>query len=249
MAKLSKFLVLYLVQAACLWIGLEVSTYLQGDALKVFLQDYWLFFYAIPLLTTVLIFKEVQDAPLSALVGEIDRQCLTAYTEGQTAWRYNQLAFFFRRRWILYLLISSILVFLSLHAVFFPDLSSAVKNAVILFLAFFFFSANFFALRRRTLRSLDIGETLHQLAHQMRNEHSQLLKKLSGKEKASPEDCLRHLAEALELTKGYLRTITGEKNIELAIRIALPHQEEQGNIIYQTLSRTEGLQESTWLAE
>ncbi|RWX49975.1 hypothetical protein VU00_11754, partial [Candidatus Electrothrix marina] len=73
---------------------------------------------------------------------------------------------------------------------FFPDLSSAVKNAVILFSAFFFLGANLFALRRRTLRSLEMQENLHQLAHQMRNEHSQLLKKLTGKEKASPEDCL-----------------------------------------------------------
>jgi hypothetical protein len=37
-----------------------------------------------------------------------------------------------------------------------------------------------------------------------------------------------------------------EKNIELAVRIALPHQEEQGNIIYHILARTAGLQESTW---
>jgi hypothetical protein len=249
MAKLSKFLVLYLVQTACLWIGLEVSTYLQGDALKVFIQDYWLLFYAIPLLTTMLIFKEVEDAPLSALVGGTDQQCLTAYTEGKTAWQYNQFAFFFRRRWTLYLLISSILVFLSLHAVFFPNLSSAIKNGVTLFLAFFFFVANFFALRRRMHRLLDMQETLHQLAHQMRNEHSQLLKRLAGKEKALPEDCLRHLSEALELIKGYLQIITSEKNIELAIRIALPHHEEQGNIIYQTLTRTDGLQDSVWLTE
>ncbi|RWX51756.1 hypothetical protein VU01_10864 [Candidatus Electrothrix marina] len=249
MAKISKFFVLYLVQAVCLWIGLETSTYLQGDALKVFLQDYWLFFYAFPLLTTVLIFKEVQDAPLSALFSGPERQCLAAYSEGQSAWRYNQFAFFFRRRRALYLLISSILVFLSLHAVFFPDLSSAVKNAVILFSAFFFLGANLFALRRRTLRSLEMQENLHQLAHQMRNEHSQLLKKLTGKEKASPEDCLRYFSEILEVARGYLRTITDEKNIELAVRIALPHQEEQGNIIYQTLARTDGLQDSAWLTE
>ncbi|MCI5138173.1 MAG: hypothetical protein D3922_07100, partial [Candidatus Electrothrix sp. AR1] len=122
MAKINNFLILYLVQVACLWIGLETSTYLQGDALKVFLQDYWLFFYAFPLLTTIPIFKEVQDAPLSALFLGPERQCLAAYSEGRSAWRYNQFAFYFRRRWALYLLISSILVFLSLHAVFFPDL-------------------------------------------------------------------------------------------------------------------------------
>ena len=249
MAKISKFFVLYLVQAACLWIGLETSTYLQGDALKVFLQDYWLLFYAFPLLTTVPIFKEVQDAPLSALFWGPERQCLTAYSEGQAAWRYNQFSFFFRRRWILYLLISSLLVFLSLHAVFFPALNPALKNAVILFVAFFFLGANLFALRRRTLRSLEMQESLHQLAHTMRNEHSQLLKKLSGKEKASPEDSLRHLSETLKVTQGYLRTITAEKSIELAVRIALPHQEEQGNIIYQALARTDGVQDSAWLAE
>ncbi|MDU9048121.1 MAG: hypothetical protein Q3M30_04685 [Candidatus Electrothrix sp. Rat3] len=248
MAKMSKFLVLYLVQVACLWIGLEVSTYLQGDALKVFLQDYWLFFYAFPLLTTVLIFKDVKDAPLSALVRGPERQCLAAYSEGQSAWRYNQFPFYFHRRWALYLLISVILVFLSLHVIFFPDLSSAVKNAVILVLAFSFFAVNFFTLRRRTHRSLDMLESMHQLAHQVRNEHSQLLKKLAGKDKASPEDCLRYLSDALDMTKSFLGIITGEKNIELALRIALPHQEEQGNIIYQTLARTQGLQENTWLA-
>lgn len=95
MAKITKFLILYFVQAACLWIGLETSTYLQGDALKIFLQDYWLVFYAVPLLTTMFIFKEVQDAPLSALVRGPEQQCLAAYAEGQSAWRYNQFAFFF----------------------------------------------------------------------------------------------------------------------------------------------------------
>ncbi|CAK8714493.1 GAF domain-containing protein [Candidatus Electrothrix laxa] len=248
-AKLCKFFVLYLVQAACLWISLEVSTYLQGDALKVFLQDYWLFFYAFPLLTTALIFKEVKNAPLSALVRGPEQQCLAAYSKGQTAWQYNQFAFFFRRQWIFYLLISSVLFFLSLHAVFFPDLSSTVKNTVILVLAFSFLGVNFFTLHRRTRRFLDMQESLHQLGHQVRNEHSQLLKKLAVKGKASPEDSLRHFAETLELIKGYLWTITGEKNIELVIRVALPHQAEEGNIIYQTLARTQGLQESTWLAD
>lgn len=257
MAKISKFFVLYLAQAACLWIGLEMSTYLQGDALKVALQDYWLFFYAVPLLTTLLIFKEVQDAPLSALFLGPEQQCLTAYTQGKSAWRYNQFAFFFRRRWMLYLLVFSILVFLSLHVVFFPDLSSAVKHAVILAVAFFFFGANLFSLHRRTLGLLEMQETLHHLAHQLRNEHSQLLKKLSGKEKASPEDCLRSLSEALESAQGYLRILTKEQSIELAVRIALPHQEEQGNIVYRTLVRTDGGQDSgqhsgqdsTWLAD
>ena len=75
------------------------------------------------------------------------------------------------------------------------------------------------------------------------------MKKLTGKEKASPEDCLRYFSEILEVARGYLRTITDEKNIELAVRIALPHQEEQGNIIYQTLARTDGLQDSAWLTE
>jgi hypothetical protein len=248
-AKITTFFVLYLVQAACLWLGLEMSTYLQGDTLEVALQDYWLFFYAVPLLTTLLIFKEVQEAPLSALFWGPEQQCLTAYTQGKSAWRYNQFAFFFRRRWMLYLLVSSILVFLSLHVLFFPDLSSAVKNAVILAFAFVFFGANVFSLHRRTLGLLEMQETLHQLAHQLRNEHSQLLKKLAGKEKASPEDCLRHLSEALDAARRYLRILTREQSIELAVRIALPHQEEQGNIVYRTLIRTDGGRDSAWLAE
>ncbi|MCI5207652.1 MAG: hypothetical protein D3910_02400, partial [Candidatus Electrothrix sp. ATG2] len=182
MVKTSRFLVLYLIQAACLWLGLEVSTALQGDALKVALQEYWLLYYAIPLATTGLVFKDVQDAPLSALVGWTERQCLAAYSEGQAAWRYNQFAFFFRRRWILWLLISFILIFLSLHTVFFPALDSAAKNLIILFLSFLFLGTNFFALRRRTIRMLALQEGLHQLAHQLRNEHSQLLRKLAAKE-------------------------------------------------------------------
>ncbi|MCI5208473.1 MAG: hypothetical protein D3910_06700 [Candidatus Electrothrix sp. ATG2] len=211
MAKNSRFLVLYLIQAACLWLGLEVSTYLQGDALKVFLRDYWLLYYAIPLVTTGLVFKDVQNAPLSALIGWTERQCLAAYSEGQTAWRYNQFAFYFRRRWILCLVIAFVLVFLSLHVVFFPGLGSAAKNAIILFLAFVFLGANFFALRKRTMRLLDMQERLHQLAHQLRNEHSQLLRKLAAKDNASPEDILCHLSETLELSKEYVRIMIREK--------------------------------------
>lgn len=90
-------------------------------------------------------------------------------------------------------------------------------------------------------------ESLHQLAHQLRNEHSQLLQRLAGKEKASPEDCLGHLTEILALAQGYLRIITREKGVELVVRIALPHQQEQGNIIYQTLVRTNGLQGNEWV--
>ena len=67
---------------------------------EIVLQDYWLYFYALPLLTTGLIFKEFQEVPLSALIGWTERQCLSAYSTGKDAWRYNQLAFFFRRRWI-----------------------------------------------------------------------------------------------------------------------------------------------------
>ncbi len=247
MAKICKFLLLYLVQAVVLWIGLEISTYLQGDALKVALQDYWLFFYALPVVTTGLIFKEIKDAPLSALIGWTERQCLVAYTEGETAWQYNQFAFFFRRQWMLYLFISSILVFLSLHAVFFPSLSSALKNAIILVLAFLFFGSHLYALRKRTLRFLTLQKQLHQLAHQLRNEHSQLLKRLAGKEKAAPEDALRYLSETLEKARKYLEVVTRENNIDMAVRIALPHQEEQGNVLYQTLVRTIGLEGKTWL--
>jgi hypothetical protein len=246
-AKIFKFFFLYSLQAACLWIGLEASTYLQGDALKVALQDYWLLFYALPILTTGLVFNEVKDSPLSALIGWTERQCLVAYTEGESAWRYNQFAFFFRSQWMLYLLISSVLVFLSLHAVFFPSLSPALKNAIILALAFLFFGGHFWALRKRTLRFLVLQKKLHQLAHQLRNEHSQLLKRLAGKDKASPEDALRSLSEILEKARRYLEIGTGEKSVELALRIALPHQEEQGNIIYQTLVRTEGLKGKSWL--
>lgn len=244
MAKIGKFLVLYLVQTACLWLGLETSTYFQGDALKVALQGYEFFFYALPVLTTGLIFPEVHDVPLSTLIGWTEQRCLAAYAQGKRAWQYNQFAFFFRRQWMLYLLVSSVLVFLSLHVVFFPTLSSALKNATILLLAFLFFSTHFFAFRRRTLRFLNMQEKLHQLSHQLRNEHSQLLQKLSSKAKASPEDTLCFLAEVLELIQGYVQIITNEKSIELAVRVALPHQEEQGNIIYQTLVRTPGLQES-----
>ncbi len=248
LAKICKFFILYLVQAACLWIGLEASTYLQGDALKIALQDYWLPFYALPLLTTGLIFKEAKDAPLAALIGWTERQCLAAYLDGERAWQYNQFAFFFRRQWMLYLLIASVLVFLSLHAVFFPDLSSALKNAIILVLAFLFFGGHFVALRKRTLGFLTLQRQLHQLAHQLRNEHSQLLKKFASKEKAVPEDVLRYLAEVLEKARGYLEVITGEKH-DMALRIALPHQEEQGNIIYQTLACTAGLEKNPWLEQ
>ncbi|MCI5151072.1 MAG: hypothetical protein D3916_17100, partial [Candidatus Electrothrix sp. MAN1_4] len=247
LAKIGKFLLLYLVQTACLWIGLETSTYLQGDALKIALQDYWLLFYAFPVLTTGLIFNEVKDASLFALIGWTERQCLVAYAEGETAWQYNQFAFFFRRQWMLFLLIASVLVFFSLHAIFFPDLNPALKNAIILVLAFLFFGGHLLALRKRTLRFLALQKQLHQLAHQLRNEHSQLLKRLASKDKASPEDALRYLSESVRHAKRYLEISTGEKNIELALRVALPHQEEQGNIIYQTLVHTTGLEGNTWL--
>ena len=247
LAKISKFIILYLVQAACLWIGLETSTYLQGDAFKIALQDYWLYFYAFPILTTGLIFNEVKDASLFALIGWTERQCLVAYTEGETAWQYNQFAFFFRRQWMLFLLIASVLVFFSLHAIFFPGLSSALKNAIILVLAFLFFGGHLFALRTRTLRFLALQKQLHHIAHQLRNEHSQLLKRLAGKDKVSPEDALGNLAETVEQAKRYLEINSGEKNIDMTLRVALPHQEEQGNIIYHTLVRTSGLEGNTWL--
>ena len=98
MAKISKFILFYLVQAACLWIGVQASIYFQGDALKIFLQDYWLFFYAIPLVTTGFIFHEIKDIPLSALIGWTDRQCLVVYSEGKKSWQYNQVTYFLRRR-------------------------------------------------------------------------------------------------------------------------------------------------------
>lgn len=240
------------MQAACLRLGVEASSFLQGEALKIFLQDYWLFFYALPLLTTGLIFKDLQDASLSALIRGPEQQCLVAYSEGKTAWRYNQFAYFFRRRRILYLLVSTVVIFLGLHIVFSPELSPAARSATLLALTFLFFGADFFVLHRRTVCQLDMQKRLHQLAHQLRNEHSQLLRRFSGKEKASAEDCLSYLSATLTLTGDYLRTVMserGENNVELALRAALPHQEEQGNISYYTLARTHGLQESIWLSD
>jgi hypothetical protein len=248
-AKIIKFVILYLVQAVCLWAGLEVSTYFQGDALKILLEDYWILFYASPLITTCFIFKEVQEAPLSAIFGCTERHCLAAYSEGRTAWRHNQLSFYLRRRWALYIFTFSILLFLALHAVFAPDLSSIDKNSIIAVLAVSFFGANFLNLRNRTLRSLDISHILHQLSHQIRDEHSRLFKKLSSKQKASPDGCLSHISGTLEVSKDYLEKITQDKSIELAVRLAFPHQEEQGNILYKTIARTKGLHNNEWPSE
>ncbi|MCI5222023.1 MAG: hypothetical protein D3924_04970 [Candidatus Electrothrix sp. AR4] len=248
-AKIVKFLILYLIQAVCLWAGLELSTYFQGDALKILLEDYWMHFYAFPLLTTFLIFKEVQDAPLSAVLGCTERHCIAAYAEGRKAWRYNQFSFYLRRRWTLYIFISSILLFLAFHTIFAPDFSSLAKNSIIAVLTVSFFSANFFNLRNRTLRSLDRDYILHQLAHHRRDEHSKLFKKLSSKQKASPDDCLLHISNTLEVSREYLKKITQDKTIELAVRLAFPHQEEQGNIVYTTIARTKGLHNSEWSSE
>ncbi len=140
--------------------GLEVSTYLQGDALKVLLQNYWPFFYAFPVITTCLIFKEVQEAPLSAVFGWTERHFLAAYSDGRSAWRYNQFAFFFRRSWILYLTVCSAALFLALHAFFLPDFSPVLQSSIIAAITILFVGVNFFSLHRRTLRTLDMQHSL-----------------------------------------------------------------------------------------
>ncbi|XCN72078.1 MAG: hypothetical protein Q3M24_17445 [Candidatus Electrothrix aestuarii] len=249
MEKIIKFILLYFAQAACLWIGVEASSSLQGDALKVFLQGYWIYFYAMPLLPTIFIFRELHDVPLLTILGCSERQCVEAYREGKAAWQYNQFAYFIHRRWMLYLLVASICFFLILHTAFLPRLDAVIQSAIILALTFLFFGSNLIVFRQQTIRFLDAQHILHQLAHRLRNEHSLLLKKFAGKEKASPEDSLRHLREALDLAREYVRIITKTKNVDLALRVALPHQEEQGNVMYHLLARTDGLQENSWLKE
>ncbi|XOF32932.1 MAG: hypothetical protein ACL93V_13055 [Candidatus Electrothrix sp. YB6] len=248
-AKSGKFIILYLLQLACLQAGLEISTYFQGNALKALLQDYWPFFYAFPILTTCFIFKEVQEAPLSAVFGWTERYCLAAYSDGRSAWQYNQFAFFFRRRWTLYLGIYSAALFLALHAFFLPDFSPVLQSSIIAAITLSFVGANFFSLHRRTLRTLDMQNSLQQLSRHIRDSQTKLFRKLSSNEKAAPDECLTHFTDTLELCKEYITAVTGDRTIELAVRIAFPHPQEQGNVVYGTAARTKGLEQSNWPGE
>ncbi len=245
------FFLLYLIQAVCLRAGLEASTYLQGDAFKKALDGYWIFFYAFPVLTTCLIFKDVQQAVATGNFGLRKKGCLSAYTDGRKAWRQNQLAFFLQKRGIIYTFIFSTFSFLVINAVLAPALLFSVQNIIIAAVAMLFLDANFFSkyLRRQTLRSLNSNHMLHQLSHHIRDEHSKLLKNLSSSRKASPDDCLRHISDSLELTGNYFKTITQDKSIEVALRLAFPHQEEQDNVVYTTIARTEGLNTQEWMSE
>ncbi|MCI5144899.1 MAG: hypothetical protein D3923_05070 [Candidatus Electrothrix sp. AR3] len=248
LVKMCKFFILYLVQVGCLWAGLEISTYLQGDALKKALEGFLFLFYTFPLLTTLLVFKEAQHLGLPA--DFLERRSLIAYTEGQTAWQHTQLSFFLRKIGIFYLFFCTILCFLLLY-----PLGSALTisggQIVLAGVLLFFFCTNFFRIyvRRQTIRSLRIQRNLHRLSHHIRNEHSKILKKFSSKHQTSPDACLEHIASTLDLAKEYLEIITKDRSIELVLRLAFPHPEEQGNVIYKTLAITPGLTQRAWTVE
>lgn len=116
------------------------------------------------------------------------------------------------------------------------DIFVPVESLVITVIVFSIYS------RRRVMRSLEIKHLLHQFAHDIRDGHSNLLKRIHERNANGFLDWnLSHLKSLVRWTQEYFRIITKDNTVEVAIRIAFSSETEQGNVVYKTVARTDGL--------
>uniref|UniRef100_UPI004055D949 hypothetical protein n=1 Tax=Candidatus Electronema sp. TaxID=2698783 RepID=UPI004055D949 len=222
----------YMLQVGSLWGIVEASTYFKGDALKIFLGDFWIIIYIVPLVTTSYFF--IPDS------SDKEKNIVVPYSEGRNAWKHGNISFLYQ-------------TWFSLFLIFFIVLSSFLWYATPLFnnkghifyliaVSVFIFIISITYARYRIVRSLEIKHLLHRFAHEIRDEHSNLLERIYERKAYNFLDWyLSHLKSLVKWTQEYFRKITKDNTIEVAIRIAFPSESEQGNVVYKTVARTDGL--------
>lgn len=181
--------------------------------------------------------------------------CVQYFVEGRNAWKEGLLGFFTRIRG---LIMTVVLTILTMGAPFWwPEklpqkFEIQLKYAVLTHVGAFGVISliAFFYLRSRSRRSLDIKFHLHSLTHYLRDSQTKFFKlvqersgssaKLSSHEK---EVFHNYVENFCERTKIYYKELTGDKTIEVAIRLAIDVSKKQGQqeIVYKTIGRSSGL--------
>jgi len=176
------------------------------------------------------------------------KDCVEPYSEGRNAWLNSKISFLLRIRGIAFSIAVSIIFLTSKpfwwDSIPIPHKQIAIDNIIVtsIGLSFIALIMGIIYLRKRTIRSLDVKYLLHQFTHDIRDAHSQLFRKIANKNPSNlAQNYQNHLKLVIDYSKDYFRKITNDNTIEAALRLATPHKEEQGNILYKTVTRTNGL--------
>lgn len=182
------------------------------------------------------------------------KEAVQALKEGRSAWQIGALGFMLRFRGRVVSLLSSLaltVVFLSEPPFWVPDDFKSTIDVNIyglitgtLLAVTAFLTLAFMYLRKRSIRSLDTKFHLHQLAHDIRDQHSRLHSKLSTIAEYSPQECSddieRLLEKAVENIAVYFRTLTQKNRVAVAVRL-YRLDPAFGQRSYHTYARSSGL--------
>lgn len=179
------------------------------------------------------------------------RQAVEHFSEGREAWRLGVLGFFTRKRGQI------TAVFLTLITMGvpwwwpanYPDKITIYTNILIPVIILLFGTglvSGLYYLKKRSLRSLDIKQQLHHLAHYIRDQYSECCRRSASSYLPPDTERSRQFCQMLEQicehVKTYFRRLTNDQTIEAAIRLAVPPRNNRGiPVVYRTVARSHGL--------
>jgi len=165
------------------------------------------------------------------------KNCVIPYFEGKNAWKADWYSFFISKRGLVASTGISILLLTSKpwwYPNFFP--TSIPLSWIIIVLLVSFIPVLYY-LRTRTMRSLEIKTILHDLSHNIRDNHSKWFELFhSHKTSITEEKYIAHIKTFLGIIQKYFIEITGDKTIGVALRIAVESKNDE-NVMYKTIAR------------
>jgi len=177
-------------------------------------------------------------------------QCVLNFTDGREAWKETISYIILSKKGIAGSVALSILTMGS-WPFWWPDSlknkSVSLESILIAISVFFvaFILIGLVYLRKRTIRSLDIKFMLHQFMHDIRDYHSRLFRHLKNIHETKNYDFTQeyngHLLLLANHIRDLFRRLINDSSIEVAIRLAYPIKEQDGNVEYVTRVRTAGL--------
>lgn len=173
----------------------------------------------------------------------MNNNCVNVYFEGINAWKNTKIAFFIRVKGIVISAIITVLlscIFLTAKPFWLDMISVHIVLAILIIIIAIGLILGMCYLRKRTLRSLNTKAILHEFAHYIRDIHSKWFEySHTHKKNISTSDYMEYANKLAFYSQKYFTQITNDKNIGVAIRIALPSDtdNENENVLYKTIAR------------
>lgn len=173
-------------------------------------------------------------------------KCVQPYTEGLGAWKKSKRLFIFRIRGILGSIAISLLTLgstpLWLNTLIDPSKTIKVQYVFIisLILLIIIIITSLLLYRRSLLFDLNARNLLHKFSHRIRDIHTSNFKKILNRQRFTSENYDEYLDKLAKQANKLFNHYKGN-NTDCCIRLAFSDKELEGNVIYRTKARTDGL--------